>query len=241
MQRFALAFCFAVAAFSQTTSPLSFEVASIRPGRDVFSTRPEIAGGTFRWTTQLAYLVGYAHDLDFSRVSSRGLGGQGLGAIYRIEATFNPAASNTEVREMVQSLLAERFKMQAHVATMEGEGYALSVGKSGIKLKPTPEDAEGSIAATLPKQAGLVEITAKSATFTQLAVTLARALGTPVWDRTGRSGRYDFDFLYATDLGNTGAPWIGTALQETLGLNLEKAKGPVETLVVDHIEEPSDN
>jgi uncharacterized protein (TIGR03435 family) len=75
----------------------------------------------------------------------------------------------------------------------------------------------------------------------QLAVTLQRSLRMPVWDKTGLLGRYDFEFRYARDLDVGDAPWLGTALQEALGLTLEKQKGPAESLMIDYIEEPSEN
>jgi uncharacterized protein (TIGR03435 family) len=78
----------------------------------------------------------------------------------------------------------------------------------------------------------------------QLAETLQRTIRMPVWDRTGLSGNYYFAFRYAGDSGtdfDADAPALTTALQESLGLKLEKQKGPVETLVIDYIEEPSEN
>jgi uncharacterized protein (TIGR03435 family) len=66
----------------------------------------------------------------------------------------------------------------------------------------------------------------------------------PVWDRTGLSGNYDFAFRYAQGLSadrNTDAPSLATALRENLGLAMQKQTGPVEALVVGHIEEPSAN
>jgi uncharacterized protein (TIGR03435 family) len=65
----------------------------------------------------------------------------------------------------------------------------------------------------------------------------------PVWDRTGLSGNYYFAFrtqFLSADL-ETDAPSLATALQENLGLKLEKQKGPIEGLVIDYIEEPSEN
>jgi uncharacterized protein (TIGR03435 family) len=71
----------------------------------------------------------------------------------------------------------------------------------------------------------------------QLAETLQRLLGQPVWDHTGLAGNYHFAFRYARDdASDTGAPTLATALKESLGLQLEKQKGPVETLVVDRID-----
>jgi uncharacterized protein (TIGR03435 family) len=89
-----------------------------------------------------------------------------------------------------------------------------------------------------------VAITGRGASIPQLVAALQRVVSGPVWDTTGLSGKFDFEFRCAslTDAGaNTGAPSLGTALQENLGLKLERQRGPVETLVVDHVEEPSEN
>src|SRR5215472_2394660 len=127
----------AAAAYGQNAAP-RFEVASIKPGGDEFSTRPERLRGRFRWTTQLLYLIGYAYRLDFSRVSC-----PHGGDTYVVEATFDPAATDDQVRSMVQSLLADRFKMRSHRVTTEADGYALSIGKGGPKVTEakSPEDA----------------------------------------------------------------------------------------------------
>lgn len=132
--------------------------------------------------------------------------------------------------------------MEAHRATTESEGYALLTGRTGLKVREADGDEEGGVAALLPAR-GVVEITARNASMPQLAETLRRSMGTPVWDRTGLAGRYDFQFRYALDENDASVaePWIGTALQETLGLRLEKQKGLVDTLVVDRIDEPSEN
>jgi uncharacterized protein (TIGR03435 family) len=245
-----------LAAYAQTAPQPRFEVASVKPGGDVFSTRPERLQGRIRWTTQLCYLIGYAYHLDFSRVT-----GQSCGAVYALEATFDPSATDDQVRQMVQSLLTDRFKMRAHRATAEADGYGLAVGKDGLKIReadpageppPMPEwvrnaspalKAESYISAVIP-EAGVTAINGRRVTMAQLAETLQRSIQTPVWDRTGLTGNYYFAFRYTQDLSAdhiTDAPALAAALRESLGLRLEKQKGPVETLVIDSIEQPSGN
>jgi uncharacterized protein (TIGR03435 family) len=110
-------------------------------------------------------------------------------------------------------------------------------------MLPPALRAESYIAATVP-QAGVIEITGRRVSMSQLAETLRRSTRIPVWDRTGLSGNYYFEFRYAEDLTTelqVDAPSLATALQERLGLKLEKQKGQVETLVIDSIEEPSEN
>src|SRR5258708_37534042 len=70
----------AIATHGQNAPRPAFEVASIKSGGDVFSTRPDRAGGRIRWTTQVCYLIGYAYRLDFSRVS-----GPKCWSVYSIE------------------------------------------------------------------------------------------------------------------------------------------------------------
>ena len=88
---------------------------------------------------------------------------------------------------------------------------------------------------------------------------LSRQLGRQVLDETGLKGAYDFTLRWTSDTGLNGGPFpiapdsadqpvpdssgpsLFTALQEQLGLKLESTKGPVDTIVIEHIEEPSEN
>lgn len=250
-----LALSSASAVFSQPHQQPHFEVASIKPGGDIFSTRPQLSPGRFNWTTQVAYLIGYAYGLDFARVS-----GHGLDAVYTINAIFEPKATDGEVRLMLQSLMANRFNMRFHRLAKEGDGYAVSVGKAGIKMKesvavdqpsygecstgvPSTPNNESYLSATMPSP-GVTEITGRGASLSQLTDMLGRILGTPLWDQTGLHGKYDFAFRFSDELSadsEAGVPSLSIALRENLGLSLRKQRGPVETLVIDHIDQPSEN
>jgi uncharacterized protein (TIGR03435 family) len=252
----AIGFLAAGAVYGQTASNPHFDVASVKPGGDVFSTRPNRTPGRIRWISQLCYLVGYAYHLDFSRVV-----GPKCGAVYSVEAIFDPSAKEDQVRLMMQSLLMDRFKLHAHRVTTQTEGYALVIGNNGLKIKEygaadeppnMPEwvkdaspalKAQTYIAAT-SDEPGVTAITGRRVSMYQLAETLQRVTNIPVWDRTGRSGNYYFAFRYLQEIGadlETDAPSLATALKESLGLRLEKQRGPVETLVIDQVEEPSAN
>lgn len=159
---------------------------------------------------------------------------------------------------MTMSLLTDRFKFRAHRITKQTDGYALLTSKGGFRIREAgtqaqppvmPDDSrnislpESYIAATIP-EAGVIEIAARRASMSQLASTLERAIQTPVWDQTGVSGNFSFVFRFWHDLSaerENDAPALGTAMEEALGLRLEKRKGPVETLVIDSIGEPSEN
>jgi uncharacterized protein (TIGR03435 family) len=82
----------------------------------------------------------------------------------------------------------------------------------------------------------------KSATMAELVEGLKGAMRGPVEDRTGLQGTFDYDVLFARENkpADTG-PALPAAIQTELGLKLERGKGPVEVLAIDHVEKPSEN
>jgi uncharacterized protein (TIGR03435 family) len=176
---------------------------------------------------------------------------------------------------MLQALLEQRFKLMLHRETKEVPIYALTVAKSGAKLKRSqeggcvpvdlnalpPPPAPGQ---PLPNFCGRptpgmngknVTMEASGMTMQELAEgLLSRVTERKVIDRTGLTGMFDMHLEFTPDdttpLGAAAAPIpsagsdrlsIFTALEEQLGLKLESQKGPVDVLVIDHIEEPSPN
>jgi uncharacterized protein (TIGR03435 family) len=88
------------------------------------------------------------------------------------------------------------------------------------------------------------EIDDRRVTIVQLSEALEGMLGTAVWDQSGLTGNYYFALRYALESApdDADALPLNAALQKSLGLKLEKHRGPVEMLVVDHIEKtPSEN
>jgi uncharacterized protein (TIGR03435 family) len=186
---------------------------------------------------------------------------------YDIEAK---AAGNATVQQMegpmLQALLEDRFQMKLHRETRELPVYELTVGKPG-KLQtsaqgscviysadapPLPPPAPSQ---SLPAYCGLRlgvdgtnrTLEGKGVSLAVLASSLSRTynsqLGRNVIDATGLPGVFDIHLKWAIDDLSTagGEAGIFTALQEQLGLKLRATKGPVEVLVVDHIEKPSPN
>ena len=249
---------FAAAAQPQAPAVLSFDVASVKPSQQPWlMIAPQRAGGRFNWTTDLRYLIGYAYQLPLSR-----LAGQVPGSDYLFEvvATTGPAATDDQVRRMLQPLLAERFKLAVHHEAKEADGYALKAGSRGPKIleakegggpppmpawmgKAAPETSlDGRVVATLPTS-GVVAITGRRVTMAQLAAALERHIGAFVTDETGLSGKYylGFEFAQENHPPDVDLPTIFPALQD-LGLKLEKRKGPVDVLVIDHVEKtPTEN
>jgi uncharacterized protein (TIGR03435 family) len=139
--------------------------------------------------------------------------------------------------QMLQTLLAERFKVAVHRETKEVAVYALMLAKSGPKLHEVKEDDTNSHTGLRDSNG---HIAATKSPMTALARVLAEEVGRTVLDRTGLTGKYDFILDWTPDQG-TRAPdvpgaFLFAALQEQLGLKLEPTKGPVEMLIIDHAE-----
>jgi uncharacterized protein (TIGR03435 family) len=177
------------------------------------------------------------------------------GSVMEQLKTLDRKQRGAQMRTMFQQLLAERFKLAVHWETRELPVYALVVAKGGPKLQATKDVNGGSGSSSNGDQSGM-QLTVTNRTLAELAETLtqelSRELGRNVVDKTGIEGKYDVTLKWTrgTDTapvsGDTGlppdsAPSIFTAIQEQLGLKLEPAKGPVQVLVIDHAEMPSEN
>lgn len=166
---------------------------------------------------------------------------------------FNRLPEEQRTPNMLQIILADRFKLVGHRETQLMSGYALVVAKKGSLLHPARSDGS-------PEHPYLSTSTGKISMhglpIASLANALTRQTGKAVQDRSGLKGDFDVDLhwtdemndaLLRTETEEGGAatdspePGIFTALQEQLGLKLESAKVPVECLVVDHIEQPAAN
>ena len=170
-----------------------------------------------------------------------------------------------QVRLMLQSLLEERFALKLGESTRQETFFTLIAAKGGPKLKPTemvPTGPNGEPAhpvngpRLLRKGPGKLEATAAS--MPMLTDTLSRlhelgaeggfTVGELIVDKTGLTGAYDWTLNWTPDTiaqggdaGDVGGPSLFTALQEQLGLKLEKTKAPVEVLVIEHVERPTGN
>jgi uncharacterized protein (TIGR03435 family) len=251
---------------SRDAAAVAFEVASVKLVDESnslpagFSTTPQRSGGRIHWITNPFSLIRYAYGLQTWRISGVNLI-VSVDPFYAIDAKTEESASDDRIRGMFQRLLAERFKMVVHRETKEQNGYALVTGKNGPKIRevkpgeeapPLPEYfrgkpelktmMEGSIVQSTER--GLRVITGRRVSMAKLAEALQDPLSAFVLDESGLPGAYYFalEFVPENNPKNVDGPSVFAGLQEQLGLKLEKRKGPVEMLVVDHIEKvPTEN
>jgi uncharacterized protein (TIGR03435 family) len=163
---------------------------------------------------------------------------------FDIEAKAAGEPTKEQMMAMLQALLADRFQLKVHRESREGNVYALVVAKGGHKLKPPTGDRSfiSLHRNDPPTEPGVhYSLVGNKASLALIAARLGQQLGLPVIDRTGIEGEFDFKVDYAVgDNPDSGIP-LPIAIQEQLGLKLERAKGPVETLVVDRAAKPSSN
>jgi bla regulator protein blaR1 len=169
------------------------------------------------------------------------------------------AAVNQPSRELqqllLQSLLTERFKLRVHRETRELPIYALVTarkdGQFGPQLRRAKVAADCrslSPAQSTPASSPFIPCGMKYSDRSQSVANMPLGalienlppLNRVVIDRTGLSGRFDWHLLWESDPNaTTDTPSIYTALQEQLGLKLDTQRGPVEVVVVDHVERPT--
>ncbi len=161
-----------------------------------------------------------------------------------------------EQMAMLRQLLADRFKLGFHREPKEFAIFALTVAPGGPKLRGTTVSPDATpdgpplVAFVLSPQ--VVRLPAKYTTMGEFASLLQRSpLDRPVADRTGLTGRYDFDLEFAPDESlwggllprpeNSDRPSLLRAMEEQLGLKLESTRGLVDTIVLDRVERPGAN
>jgi uncharacterized protein (TIGR03435 family) len=157
---------------------------------------------------------------------------------YDVIAKVSPDASKGQRMLMLQALLAERFQLVVHRETKELPIYTLVVGKDGPKLRAVEDDGSAPEAGS----GGGHQIKAHHISMKLLAATLQGWIGDTVVDATGLTGLYDFNLDFNVDESTSSeGPTVFEAVQRQLGLKLEARKGPVEVIVIDHVEKPSSN
>lgn len=220
---------------AQSENP-AFEVATIKPPDPNSHVMSGINAGRGRFTEigTLRDLICTAYGIQDYQVA----GGPSWLNSERFEVDGRPAASATrdQMAPMLRTLLTDRFKLATHRETKELPVYGLIPARNGPKLhEVTDKDKPGGI--TIGK--GMLR---GQMTLADLARFLSPAADRPVLDRTGFTPVFQIDLKWSSDDSpDTPTPSLFTAIQEQLGLKLESTKGPIEVLVIDHAEKPSEN
>ena len=151
-------------------------------------------------------------------------------------------------KQMLRSLLADRFKLAVHNETRELPVYELVVAKNGPKFQPANPGEKFNESTNFSGM--LTMLTLQTAQISVLTGELSSRLSCPVLDKTGLTAKYDIKLEWARDTGpsvgnatadNASGPSIFTAVQEQLGLKLQPGKAPVDVIVIDHVERPTAN
>lgn len=256
------------AASVASAQSFSFEAASVKPaapdnppGQGV-SRAP---GGRFNAVNApLRFLIVYAYQLQGHQLvgAPDWIANERYDIVAKMEG--DPPSIVTSgadpMRLAMRTLLADRFGLVAHHETRELDIYALTMarpgGQPGRGLKASPEDcavtaARARAAPPTPNADGFPpficgqswgrgRIQFAGYPLSLFANGLSQSVGRAVVDRTGLTGNWAFELVYASEPGpDSDAPSLFTALQEELGLKLESTKGPVEVLVIDSVQRPT--
>ena len=240
--------------------PLVFEVASIK------ATPPDTRGGIVHPVEGRGYeaigvplrtILTVAYTVTDRQISG---GPSWINADrWNIEAKGERRGTSDELHAALARLLEDRFQLKVRHETREMSCYILTVDKKGPKmaLHDSEDTAHEPIMGRFEK--GELRQTGHNVMMDYFAFFLSRGLDLNVINRTGLTNPYDVDFHYVPDLPNGGrgpdggpamvngepvaldGPTLFTALREQLGLRLEKGRGAVDFLVIEHVEKPSEN
>jgi len=263
------------------TAPMyEYEVVSVKPSKPGTSSgyTMNTPDGYTAKGTLLRILVDYAYGImDDERLSEAPswISSQRFDVDAKMDGSVAEALQKMSKDErvlarqqMLQALLADRFKLTVHRETKQLSIYTLVIAKNGSKLKEAkpddtypngikgPDGRALSNAVRMEMSTGGLTMTGQAVSITYLARTLSQQVRRIVVDKTDLAGSYDFSLQFMPEQGGLRAapgdtsplpssdpsgPSLFTAVQEQLGLKLESGKGPVEIIVIDRIERPSGN
>ncbi len=214
-----------------------FEVASIRvvPEKDVVPIwgspiSPSGSGVFTMHEITLPSVIAWAFLLDQDRLSGKESWMDREHFDISAKPEGDAGFSYDQLRPLMQQLLRDRFHLAYHRETQSRKGYALVIAKGGTKLTP----AEGGMTN------GFIladQIQMQNASPKDLASMLSHVLNEPVADETGLLGSYEVKLNFAPlTMSESSLPSVFTALEEQLGLKLQRGNVPVEMFVIEHVD-----
>lgn len=234
---------------SAAAGPPQFEVAAIRPSSPSDGSSSGISTGH-------GLLHGENVTLKRCIIGAYGVGPQQVVGgpdwigtdRWDIRAKAGTAdAGDHELDLMLQSLLADRFKLVLHRDTRMMPAYVLEIAAKGPKMEKSETGESVTNTRSMSGDHPRISIEIRNTDMVMFAHVLSRSVDLPVVNQTGLQGSYNFtlswtpDNLRAASQSHADDVTIFTAIQEQLGLRLRAAKAPVDVLVVDHAERPSEN
>jgi uncharacterized protein (TIGR03435 family) len=240
------AICIVLAVPSIAQQP-AFAVASIHPSaaevRFEHDGTTETTPGTLRMRdVSVETCIKWAYGVQYSQISGPAWIDSDK---FDITAKADAPATDDQMKLMLRSLLADRFKLSFHHENKDLKAFVLTIAKGGAKVTPAAapdakpfrqNSANGSVV--------------KSMTIREFGDFISGPLQMPVVDDTGLAGKFDFvlDFTpYLPDAKNMGPDRPDTtsilmaAMEGELGIKMETRKTQVEVMVIDHVEKPSAN
>ena len=242
----------------------TLELATIKPSNPLAQGhRFRVSGRRFETSnTSLSDLISFAYGTHATQI----IGAPDWVPSEKFDLTLQAGTedpmSATLWTGMLQKYLAERFLLRFHRDTKDLPLYVLSIGRSGPRLTRSKADPNRlpelsiTLGSTNAASANLATISATNASLADLAGVLQRVvLEWPVVDQTGIAGKFDFSLNWTPDGAQFGEvrdripppldtshapPYLGSALEEQLGVALDVRYAPSQVLVIDHVEKPSE-
>jgi uncharacterized protein (TIGR03435 family) len=250
--------------------PPAFEVVSVKPNNSGGPIRVAGTPGRYSATSITAnQLIMAAYHVREFQISGGPAWMRSDRFDVQAKAESDADATTIHFDLMLQSLLADRFQLTTHLEKKDLPAYELALDKNGPKIQPSsttaapssgPSDARIRDRSVMPPpgmlRMGTGEMAASQMSLDALLRFISTTLGRPVIDRTGLTGSFDVRLRWSPGPGESGPfdtnatgltdadpdrPSFVTAVHEQLGLKLELVKGPVDVLVIDRIEKPSED
>jgi len=243
---------------SRISPDLRFEVASLKPNvghEDNYGIRPAPGGQRYQARNcPIKLMIQAAYQIKAEQI----VGGPSWLETDRwdMEAKAEKSSSVDELHVMLMNMLVERLHLKFHHETKEMRMYALTADKGGAKMMPhsAANGGEQWIEQTVTKPLHL-RMKATSSPMAYFAFRLSTLMDAPVVDLTGLKGGWDFTLEYTRELPpnfpdggklngeepDTSGPTVFAAVKQQMGLELKAQKGPVDVIVIDHAEKPTEN
>ncbi len=237
-------------------APAVFEVATIKPSNPERQGKVMTIKGrqVITINTTLNDLIVFAYGVHAKQI----IGGPSWMESDKYDVTGQPEGqgmpNERQLRGMLQKLIQDRFKLTTHSETRELPAYVLVVANGGPKLTRNDSNPDG-LPGLFFRGLGVLPVT--NATMGDFAGVMQLAvLDRPVVDKTGLKGRFDFTLTWTPDetqfagfgvripppsTDPNAPPVLFTAIQEQLGLRFDSQRAPVDVMVVDRVERPTEN